>query len=124
MSTLFRWGWDFGSAPETVVSRNCGIVATSPITFYGRPQDFPRFPRLCKSFRRPIMEIQFITDARGKRTAAIIPFDEWERTEKAKDILEHVYLAGIIKERKNSEPSVNLDDLLNAERLTRADLES
>lgn len=29
MSTLFRWGWDFGSAPETVVSRNCGIVATS-----------------------------------------------------------------------------------------------
>ena len=36
------------------------------------------------------MEIQFITDAQGNRTAAIIPFDEWERTEKAKDILEHV----------------------------------
>jgi hypothetical protein len=70
------------------------------------------------------MEIQFITDARGKKTAAIIPYDEWERTEKAKDILEHIYLAGLIKERKGSEPTINLDDLLNAERLTRADLES
>jgi len=70
------------------------------------------------------MEIQFITDAQGKRTAAIIPFDEWERTEKAKDILEHVYLAGIIKKRKDSEPIINLDDLLDAEGLTRADLES
>ncbi len=71
-----------------------------------------------------MMEIQFITDAQGKRTAAIIPFDEWERTEKTKDILEHVYLAGIIKERKDSEPIINLDDLLDAEGLTRADLES
>ena len=70
------------------------------------------------------MEIQFITDAQGKKKAAIIPFDEWERTEKAKDILEHVYLAGIIEERKDSEPIVDLDDLLNAEGLTRADLES
>ncbi len=70
------------------------------------------------------MEIQFITDAQGKKTAAIVPFEEWERTEKAKDILEHVYLAGIIKERKDSEPTINLDDLLNADALTRADLES
>ena len=70
------------------------------------------------------MGIQFITDAQGNRTAVIIPFDEWERTEKAKDIFEHVYLAGIIKERKDSEPTINLDDLLNAEGLTRADLES
>ena len=69
------------------------------------------------------MEIQFITDKQGKRTAAIIPFDEWERTEKAKDILEHVYLAGIIEERKDSESTVNLQDLLKAEGLTRADLE-
>ncbi len=59
-----------------------------------------------------------------KKKAAIIPFDEWERTEKAKDILEHVYLAGIIEERKNSESTGDLDDLLNAEGLTRADLES
>jgi len=70
------------------------------------------------------MEMQFITDGQGKKTAAIIPFDEWERTEKAKDILEHVYLAGIIEERKDSESTVDLDDLINAEGLTRADLES
>lgn len=70
------------------------------------------------------METQFVTDAQGKKTAAIIPFEDWERTEKAKDILEHVYLAGIIKERKGSKSTVNLDDLLDAEGLTRADLES
>ncbi len=70
------------------------------------------------------MEIQFITDAQGKKTAAIVPFDEWERTEAAKEILEHVYLDGIIKERKNKKTTVNLDDLLTAEGLTRADLES
>ena len=70
------------------------------------------------------MATQFVTDAQGNKTAAIIPFEEWERTEKAKDILEHVYLAGIIKERKDSKSTVNLDDLLNTEGLTRADLES
>ncbi len=70
------------------------------------------------------MEIQFITDLQGKKTAAIIPFDEWERTEKAKDILEHVYLSEIIKERKDSESSVSLDELMTTEGLTRADLES
>jgi len=70
------------------------------------------------------MDVQFITDDQGNRTAVIIPFDEWERTEKAKDILEHVYIAGIIEERKNSEPTVSFDDLLTAEGLTRADLES
>lgn len=70
------------------------------------------------------MDIQFIIDAQGKRTAAIIPFDEWERTEKAKDILEHVYLAGVINERKDSESTISLDELLSEEGLTRADLES
>jgi hypothetical protein len=70
------------------------------------------------------MEIQFITDAQGKKTAAIVPVAEWERTEAAKEILEHVYLEGIIKERRNRKPTVNLDDLLTAEGLTRADLES
>ena len=69
------------------------------------------------------METQFVTDVKGKRTAAIIPFEEWERTEKAKDILEHVYLAGIIKERKNSKTTISLDKLLKAEELTRAKLE-
>ncbi len=70
------------------------------------------------------MEIQFITDAQGKRMAAVVPFDEWERTEKAKEILERVYLSEIIKERRDSKPSISLDDLLNAEGLTRAELES
>ena len=70
------------------------------------------------------MEIQFITDTQGKKTAAIVPFDEWERTEAAKEILEYVYLNGIIKERRDSKATANLDDLLTAEGLTRADLES
>ncbi|MFH0726856.1 MAG: hypothetical protein V2B19_10985 [Pseudomonadota bacterium] len=39
------------------------------------------------------MEIQFITDSRGKKKAAVLPFDEWERTGKAKEIPEHVYLS-------------------------------
>jgi hypothetical protein len=69
------------------------------------------------------METQFVTDAQGKKTAAIIPFEEWERTEKAKDILEHVYLAGLIKKRKNSKTTISLDELLKAEELTRAELE-
>jgi hypothetical protein len=69
------------------------------------------------------METQFITDIKGKRTAAIIPFEEWERTEKAKDILEHVYLAGIIKERQGSKTTISLDALLKAEDLPRAELE-
>lgn len=70
------------------------------------------------------METQFMTDAQGKKTAAIIPFEDWERMEKARDILEHVYLSGIIKERRSSETTVSFNDLLNAEGLTRADLES
>ena len=69
------------------------------------------------------MKTQFVTDVKGKRAAAIIPFEEWERTEKAKDILEHVYMAGIIKERKNSKTTISLDELLKAEELTRAELE-
>ncbi len=69
------------------------------------------------------MEIQFITNNEGKKTAAIVPYEEWERTEKAKDILEHVYLSFIIEERKLSKKTSTLDDLLNAEGLTRADLE-
>jgi hypothetical protein len=54
------------------------------------------------------MEIQFITDSQGRK--------------KAKDILEHVYLAGLIEDRKGSESKMDLDDLLNAEGFTRADL--
>ncbi len=69
------------------------------------------------------METQFITDIKGKKTAAIIPFEEWERTEKAKNVLEHVYLTGIIKERQSSKTTISLDALLKAEDLTRAELE-
>ncbi|MDZ7831123.1 MAG: hypothetical protein U5L07_05190 [Desulfobacterales bacterium] len=70
------------------------------------------------------MEVQFVTDASGNKTAAIVPFEEWERMEEAKDLLEHIYFSEIIKNRQNSRPGVNLEDLLNAEGLTRADLES
>ncbi len=70
------------------------------------------------------MEVQFVTDASGKKTAAIVPFEEWERMEEAKDLLEHIYLSEIIKNRQNSRPCINLEDLLNSEGLTRADLES
>ena len=70
------------------------------------------------------MEIQFVTNAQGKVTAAIVPFEEWERTEKAKDILEHIYLSEIIEERKDSEPAISLDELMKADGFTRADLEN
>jgi hypothetical protein len=70
------------------------------------------------------MEVQFVTDASGNKTAAIVPFEEWERMEEAKDLLEHIYFSEIIKNRQNSRPGINLEDLLNAEGLTRADLES
>ncbi|MFH0725840.1 MAG: hypothetical protein V2B19_05735 [Pseudomonadota bacterium] len=52
-----------------------------------------------------MMETQFIIDAHGKKMAAIVPFDEWERTEKAREILEHVYLSEIINERRSSKAS-------------------
>jgi hypothetical protein len=70
------------------------------------------------------VEIQFVTDASGNKTAAIVPFDEWERMQEVKDILEHVYLSEIIRKRKQSKSAMNLDDLLKKEGLTRADLES
>lgn len=70
------------------------------------------------------MEIQFVTDASGNKTAAIVPFDEWERMEEAKELLEHIYFSEIIKNRIDNRPGINLEDLLNAEGLTRADLES
>jgi len=70
------------------------------------------------------MERQLVADISGYRTAAIVPFEEWERIEKAKDLLEHIYLSEIIKKRQNSRSSINLDDLLNAEGLVRDDLES
>jgi len=47
-----------------------------------------------------------------------VPFDKWERTEKAKEILEQVYLRGNIQARRNSSSSVNPDYLLITEGLT------
>jgi len=67
--------------------------------------------------------IQFITNDHGVRTAAIVPIEEWEETEKAKDILEHVYLAGLVEKRKESKATATLDSLLKEEGLSRADLE-
>ena len=67
--------------------------------------------------------VQFITDDHGHRTAVIVPMSEWEQMEKARDILEHVYLSGLIEERKTSKASVGFDDLLKQEGLTRADLD-
>jgi len=69
------------------------------------------------------MNVQYITDERGRRTAVVIPMEEWERAEKAREILEHVYLAGIIEERKGSKAAATIDDLLKQEGLSRAELE-
>ena len=41
--------------------------------------------------------------------------DEWERIQKAKNLLEHVYLAGIIEDRRHSKPTCSLNDLLKQE---------
>lgn len=68
-------------------------------------------------------DIQFITDDHGHRTAVIVPMNEWEEIEKAKDILEHVYLAGLIEERKASAATLTFDELLSQEGVTRADLD-
>ena len=67
--------------------------------------------------------VQFVVDDDGKRTAVMIPVEEWERIQQAKDILEHVYLAGIIEERKGSKPSTSIDSLLAEEGVDRDDLE-
>ena len=57
-------------------------------------------------------DVQFITDDHGHRTAAIVPMDEWEQIERAKDILEYIYLAGLIEERKDSKAGATLDELI------------
>ena len=67
--------------------------------------------------------VQFITDDHGRRTAVMIPFEEWERIQEAKDILEHVYLSGIIEGRKGSKPNTSIDDLISEEGVKRADME-
>ncbi|NOR21709.1 MAG: hypothetical protein GQ476_03305 [Candidatus Aminicenantes bacterium] len=41
-------------------------------------------------------------------TAVVVAIDEWERIQKAKNLLEHVYLAGIIEDRRHSKPTVRI----------------
>jgi hypothetical protein len=67
--------------------------------------------------------VQFVTDDHGRRMAVMIPVEEWEKIQKAKDILEHVYLSGLIEDRKSSKAGCSLDDLITEEDITRADLE-
>jgi len=57
-------------------------------------------------------------------TAVVVAIDEWERIQKAKNLLEHVYLAGIIEDRRHSKPTCSLNDLLKQEGVSRDSLES
>ncbi len=69
--------------------------------------------------------IQYIVNQSGKPVSAVVPIDIWNSLEQAKDILEHVYISGLIDSRKqDSISSCTLDDLLKAEGLARHDLES
>ena len=52
--------------------------------------------------------IQYLKDEHGRKTAVVVAIDEWERIQKAKNLLEHVYLAGIIEDRRHSKPTVRI----------------
>jgi hypothetical protein len=41
-------------------------------------------------------------------TAVVVAIDEWERIQKAKNLLEHVCLAGIIEDRRHSKTTVRI----------------
>jgi hypothetical protein len=56
--------------------------------------------------------IQYVIDETGKPVSAIVPIDEWNAIEQAKDILEHVYLSGLIESRNDDVVSCGLGDLL------------
>jgi hypothetical protein len=68
--------------------------------------------------------IQYLKDEHGRKTAVVVAIDEWERIQKAKNLLEHVYLAGIIEDRRHSKPTCSLNDLLKQEGVLRDSLES
>lgn len=68
--------------------------------------------------------IQYIVDGKGNPVSAIVPIDLWNNLERAKDLLEHVYMAGLIDSRKNDTISCTLDDMLKMEGLTRHGMES
>ena len=71
-----------------------------------------------------IGNIQYVTDETGKQVSVLIPIEEWNAIEQAKDILEHVYLSGLIESRKENVVSCDLDDLLKVEGISRHELES
>lgn len=47
---------------------------------------------------------QFLTDAQGKRTAVVLPIEDYER------LLEDLHDLGVVAERRE-EPTVSLDEL-------------
>jgi len=59
--------------------------------------------------------IQYVVDNTGKPVSAIVPIDLWNNLEQAKDILEHVYLSGLIDSRKHDTISCTLDHMLKFE---------
>jgi len=66
-----------------------------------------------------------LRDEHDRKTAVVVvAIDEWERIQKAKDLLENVYLAGIIEERRHSKPTCSMADLLKQEGFSRNSLES
>jgi len=71
-----------------------------------------------------VENIQYIVDGKGNPVSAIVPIDLWNNLERAKDLLEHVYMAGLIDSRKNDTISCTLDDMLKMEGLTRHGMES
>lgn len=50
------------------------------------------------------MSTQFITDSKGKKVAVVLSIEEYE------DLLEDIYCAAIIEERKNEE-TISWDEL-------------
>ena len=52
--------------------------------------------------------IQYLKNEHGRKTAVVVAIDEWERIQKAKNLLEHVYLAGIVEDRRHSKPTVRI----------------
>jgi|GEM_PF-447870 hypothetical protein len=69
-----------------------------------------------------IDNIQYVTDETGKQVSVLIPIEEWNAIEQAKDILEHVYLSGLIETRSNDVVSCDMEDLLKAEGISRHEL--
>ncbi|WP_028323120.1 hypothetical protein [Desulfatirhabdium butyrativorans] len=71
-----------------------------------------------------ISGVQYVVDRCGNQVSVLVPIDEWRSIEQIKEILEHVYLAGLIEDRQGDGVSCELDDLLKMEGVTRDGLES